>query len=62
MLFEEANEEWYAQRDTVEVDWVESDCIRQAEQFAHLRKEYRERFFTYSITKKPGSAFRELPL
>ena len=31
VLFEEATEEWYAQRDPVEVDWVESDCIWQAE-------------------------------
>ena len=33
VLFEEATEEWYAQRDPVEVDWVECDCIRQNEQF-----------------------------
>ena len=44
-LFQEATEEWYAQHDPVEVDWVESDCIHQAEQFAHLMEEYRERFF-----------------
>ena len=25
VLFEEATEEWYAQRDPVEVNWVESD-------------------------------------
>ena len=31
VLFEEAVEEWYAQRDPVEVDWVESECIRRAE-------------------------------
>ena len=49
MLFEEATEEWYAPRDPVEVDWVESDCIHQAEQFAHLMEEYRERFFTYVL-------------
>ena len=41
VLFEEATEEWYAQRDPVEVDWVESDCIRQADQFAHIMEEYR---------------------
>ena len=35
VLFEE---EWYAQRDPVEVDWVDSNCIRQADQFAHLMK------------------------
>ena len=58
VLFQEATEEWYAQRDPVEVDWVECDCIHQAEQFAHLMEEYRERLFTYV----PGSTFRELPL
>ena len=40
VLFEEATEKWYAQRGPVEVDWVESDCIRKAEQFAHLMEEY----------------------
>ena len=59
LMFDEATEEWYAERDPVKVDWVESGCIRQAEQFAHLMGEYRERFFTY---KKSGSTFRELPL
>ena len=49
VLFEEATEEWYAQRDPVEVDWVGSYFIRQAEQFAHLMEEYRERFFTYVL-------------
>ena len=46
VLFEEPTAEWYAQRDPVEVDWVECDCMRQAEQFVHLMEEYRERFFT----------------
>ena len=53
MLFEEATEEWYAQRDPVEVDWVESDCICQAEQFAHLMEKYTERFFTYVLLQSP---------
>ena len=53
VLFEEATEEWYAQRDPVEVDWGESDCIRQAEQFAHLMEEYRERLFTYVLLQSP---------
>ena len=35
VLFGEATEEWYAQRNPVE----ESDCIRQAEQFARLMEE-----------------------
>ena len=53
MLFKEDTEEWYAQRDPVEVDWVECDCIRQAEQFGHLMKEYRERFFTCVLLQSP---------
>ena len=55
VLFDEATEEWYAQRDPVEVDWVERDCIRQADQFAHLMEEYRERFFTYVLFQSPKS-------
>ena len=55
VLYEEATEEWYAQCDPVEVDWVESDCIPQAEQFAHLMEEYRERFFTYVLLQSPKS-------
>ena len=53
VLFNEATEEWYAQRDPVEVDWVECDCIRQAEQFAHFMEEYRERLFTYVLLQSP---------
>ena len=53
MLFEEATEDWYPQCDPVEVDWVKYDCIRQAEQFAHLMEEYRERFFTYLLLQSP---------
>ena len=39
VMFEEATEEWYAQRDLVEVDWVECNCIPQAGQFAHIMEE-----------------------
>ena len=53
VLFEEATEEWYAQRDPDEVDWVECDCIRLAEQFGHLMEAYRERFFTYVLLQSP---------
>ena len=35
------------------VDWAENDCIRQAEQFAHLMEEYRERFFIYVLLQSP---------
>ena len=31
VLSEEATEDWYAQRDPVEVDCVECDCKRQGE-------------------------------
>ena len=45
------------------MDWVESDCIRQADQFAHPMEKYRELLVCApSITKKSGSTFRELPL
>ena len=44
VLFEEATEEWYAQRDPDEVDRGERHCIRLAQQFGHLVEEYRERF------------------
>ena len=37
VLFEEATKEWYAQRDPVEVDWVESECIRQVICASHAR-------------------------
>ena len=37
------------------MDWVESDCIRQAKQFVHLMVEYRERFFTYVLLQSPKS-------
>ena len=55
VLFEEATEESYVQRDPIEVDWVESDCICQAEQFAHLMEKYRERFFSYVLLQSPKS-------
>ena len=52
--FKEDTEEWYAQRDPVEVDWVECDVYRrQAEQFGHLMEKYGERFFTYVLLQSP---------
>ena len=53
VLFAEATEKWYAQRDSDEVDWVEYDCIRLTEQFGHLMEEYRVRFFTYVLLQSP---------
>ena len=49
MLFEEATEVCYAQRDPEEVDREECNCIRLGEQFGHLMEEHRERFFTYVL-------------
>ena len=57
VLFEEATEEWCAQRDLDEVNREERNCIRLIQQFGHLVKEYRERFFTYVLFQSPtGSA------
>ena len=53
VLFEETTEEWYAQRDPDEVDCEECNCIRLAEQFGHLMKEYRERYSTYVLLQSP---------
>ena len=53
VLFEEAVEEWYPQRDPGEVDREERNCIRLAQQFGHLVEEYRERFFTYVLFQSP---------
>ena len=50
VMFEEATEDWYTQR---EVDREECNCIRLAEQLAHLMEEYRERFFTYVLLQSP---------
>ena len=49
VLFEEAAEQWYVQRDPDEVDREEFNCIRLAEQFGHLMEEYREWFFIYVL-------------
>ena len=53
MLYDEATEEWYTQRDPDEVDPEERNCMRLARQFCHLMKEYRERFFTYALFHSP---------
>ena len=53
MLYDEATEEWYAQRDPDGVEREERKCMRLARQFYHLTKEYRERFFTYVIFLSP---------
>ena len=53
VLYGEATEEWYAQRDPDEVDHEERNCMRLARQFCNLMKEYRERFFTYALFQSP---------
>ena len=53
MLYDEATEEWHAQRDTDEVEREERNCIGLARQFCHLMKEYRERIFTYVLFQSP---------
>ena len=60
VLFEEATEDWYAQRDPVGVDWVESECICLAEKFAQLMEKYSERFFTYVLLQSPKSLVAHL--
>ena len=52
-LYDEATEEWYAQRDPDEVEREERNCMRLARQFCHLMKEYSERFFTYVLFQTP---------
>ena len=53
MLYDEAKEEWYAQRDPDVVEREERNCMRFARQFCHLMKEYRVRFFTYVLFQSP---------
>ena len=53
VLYDEASEEWYAQRDPDDVEREERNCMRLARQFCHLMKEYRERFFTYVLFPSP---------
>ena len=53
MLYDEATEEWYAQRDPDEVDREERNCMRLARQFCHLMKECRKRCFTYVLFQTP---------
>ena len=47
VLYDEATEEGYAQRDPDQVDCEERKCMRLARKFCHLMKGYRERFFTH---------------
>ena len=53
MLYDDATEEWYPHRDPDEVDREERNCICLAQQFCHLMKEYRERFFMFVLLQSP---------
>ena len=52
-MYKGAIEEWYAHRDPDDVDCEDRNFIRLAQQFDHLMKEYRERFFTYVLFQSP---------
>ena len=49
VLYDEATEEWYAQRDPDEMEREERYCMHLARQFCHPMKEYRERSFIYVL-------------
>ena len=53
VMYEEATEDWYAQRDPDEVDLEDRNNTRLARQFVHLMEEYRERFLTYILFQSP---------
>ena len=55
VLYDEATEDWYAQRDLDEVGSDERNCMRLAHQFCLAMKTYRERFFVYVLSKPAGS-------
>ena len=64
VLYEEATEEWYAQRVPDGVEREDCNCTRFAQQFGHLMEEYRPVFHlcTLSITNTEcSSKSRELP-
>ena len=51
VLYYEATEDWYAQRDLDEMEREEHNCKRLAQQLCLVTKENRERFFTYVLSK-----------
>ena len=53
MLYDEATEHCYAQRDLDNVDREEHNCMQLAQQFCLVTKEHRERFFTYALFHSP---------
>ena len=53
VLYAEATDGWYAQRDPDEVDREDRNCTHLARQFGNLMEGYRERFFTYVPFQSP---------
>ena len=53
VLYDAATEEWYAQRDSDEVEREELNCMCLVRQLCYLMKECRERFFTYVLFQSP---------
>ena len=65
VLYDEATEEWHAQRDPDKVGHEDCNCTRLARQFGHIMEEYRERCFTYVLFQSPTrsiAAHLKLPL
>ena len=51
VLYNEATEDWYVQRDLDKVEREERNCMRLAHQFWLTMKKYRERFFIYVLSQ-----------
>ena len=63
VLYEEAAEEWFAQRDPDEVDREDRNCIRLARQFGHWKSIENDVSPMYSFNHQHiTSTSRELPL
>ena len=55
VLYDEATEEWYAQRDLDEVEPEERNCMRLARQFCLLMKADNDFSPMYSFTHQHGA-------
>ena len=53
VLYNEATEDWYVQRHLDEVECEERNCMRLAQQFCLITKEYKEWFFTSVLFHLP---------
>ena len=64
MLYDEATEDWYVQRDPDDVEREERNCMRLAQQFCHIRVQ-RKTFHICTlspINTEHSSTPRELPV